>query len=502
MKKGNNKSSQGLEKVGLAICDLALSFFVVCGCGLKKVKFKKFDTWAYLLIVLFLFLSLAYSNLPFLNLTSWIVGGHLSPFAQRLLSSVSPWIYVLLFVAAISLPPLFFMGIKEFYLRRKFQTALDELGLKTASGKKPKVHKVIEFQKHKTKLVINSKGVGLDKYETKRADMTTAFGQIIEKISPCRDKKYVELLLCENDLPTKVTFKSMYPLIKKPYSFVVGDSLSGPITHSIRDLPHLLVAGTTGGGKSNFFRQAIVGLLKSSPHLQVYLLDLKRGIEVAEFSELPNVRIASNEMEAKLVLEKVLSEMDRRFDYLKEKKSKLIDPVGDNKDLIVVGIDEASELYGKESSNEARKELVKAARELTDRLAKLARAAGIHLILSTQKPVKEAIDTKVLENLPARMAFKMVSSAGSNVALGNNSAKGLPAIKGRGIWLFGSDSEEVQTPFIDEKQTDEELKAIMAEFSNKRRANLQPMIEFNQTVSKDPGKDFQANQVQVVSSEA
>ncbi len=496
----NKKSSaegKGLERLGLEGARLIWSFLLACGYGLRKVKFKSFDTWAYIFIGLFVLSSLVFSDLPFVKMINWIFGGSLSQFVQNLLASISPWISLILLILAIILPPLFFMGVRELYLFKKYQNSLDELGLKTASGRTPKVHKVIEVEKHKTKLIINSKGVGIDKYETKRGDMTTAFGQIIEKITPCRDKRFVELLICENDLPTKVTFSSMYPLVKKPNSFIVGDSLSGPIIQTIRDLPHMLVAGTTGGGKSNFFRQTIVGLLKSSPHLQVYLLDLKRGIEVAEFSSLPNVRIAANEMEAKLLLEKVLEEMERRFDYLKEKGSKLIDPIADKKDLIVVGIDEASELYGKESSNDARKELVKAARGLTDKLAKLARAAGIHLILSTQKPVKEAIDTKVLENLPARMAFKMVSSAGSNVALGNNSAKGLPAIKGRGIWLFGSDSDEVQTPYIDEKQTEAEIKAIMAEFESKKRFNLQPMIEFEKTSGKDHGKEFKDFQVQV-----
>jgi DNA segregation ATPase FtsK/SpoIIIE-like protein len=102
-----------------------------------------------------------------------------------------------------------------------------------------------------------------------------------------------------------------------------------------------LIAGTSGGGKSNFFRQALIGLLKSSPHLQLYLLDLKKGIEVVEFQDLPNVRIAADEATAVQVLKSVHAEMEKRFIYLMENKKKKINPIKDQKDLIVVAIDEA-----------------------------------------------------------------------------------------------------------------------------------------------------------------
>jgi S-DNA-T family DNA segregation ATPase FtsK/SpoIIIE len=230
-----------------------------------------------------------------------------------------------------------------------------------------------------------------------------------------------------------------------------------------------LIAGSTGGGKSNFFRQVVLSLLKNSKHIQFYLLDLKRGIEVVEFSDLPNVRIAKDEKEAVSYLEKIVLEMKARFKYLEENRKKKIVPEQDNKDLIVVAVDEASVLFGKERAGSENKEYIDKARDHIDELAKLARAAGIHLILATQKPVKESIDTKVLENLQGRMAFRMQSVAGSNVALGNKRAIELSDIKGRGIWQNGTFESEVQTPRLTDELLESELETIKKDFQEGRR---------------------------------
>ena len=171
--------------------------------------------------------------------------------------------------------------------------------------------------------------------------------------------------------------------------------------------------------------------------------------------------------------------MDKRYEYLEANGHKNIDPLRDKKDLIVVGTDEASVLFGQVKSNKKKRELMLKARELTDELAKLARASGIHLILATQKPIKESIDTKTLENLPARMSFKMSTHAGSNSMLGNAKAYALPDIKGRGIWKDGNKFIEVQTPFI----SDEELEQEIAELKGRKEGdgfkNFQTMLVWN-----------------------
>ena len=109
-----------------------------------------------------------------------------------------------------------------------------------------------------------------------------------------------------------------------------------------------------------------------------------------------------------------VAEMHRRYEILEHSRHKSIDPERDELDLIVVGIDEAAALLGR-GTNET-------ARNCMGELARLARAAGIHLIAATQKHVKEAISTEILDNLTGRMTFRMISTAASNVAMGGNYA--------------------------------------------------------------------------------
>ena len=116
------------------------------------------------------------------------------------------------------------------------------------------------------------------------------------------------------------------------------------------------------------------------------------------------------------------------------------------------------------------------ARELTDELAKLARAAGIHLIFATQKVTKETIDTKVQENIGGRMCFRMNSLPGSMTVLGNKKAFDLPDIKGRAIWTNGNNFYEVQAPFISEEDIKEEIELIKTQEENGKFKNFGEMI--------------------------
>ena len=217
----------------------------------------------------------------------------------------------------------------------------------------------------------------------------------------------------------------------------------------------------------------------------MYLIDLKRGVEVKEFAELPNVQVAKNEEEAVKILSVLKEEMDRRYEYLEREGYKNIDPIRDKKDLIVLGTDEASVLFGQVRSNKKKKDLMLKARDLTDELAKLARASGIHLILATQKPIKESIDTKTLENLPARMSFKMSTHAGSNSMLGNAKAYALPDIKGRGIWKDGNKFLEVQTPFISDEELEQEISEIKGRYRDHKFKNFQHILTWKNGTDKE-----------------
>ncbi|MBY0384102.1 hypothetical protein K2X05_02995 [bacterium] len=383
------------------------------------------------------------------------------------------------------------MGLPTMLKNMKYQSIFNVLGIKNGAGEFPEVVEVHDLGNDKELIQFRAKGVSVSEFETKSGNFATAYGKTAAEVRLGNNKKYIELLLSGKELPKLVFFEKIKEKYHQACSFIVGESLEDVITQRMDSLPHLLIAGSTGGGKSNFFRQVVLSLLKNSKHIQFYLLDLKRGIEVVEFSDLPNVKIARDEKEAVSLLEKIVQEMRNRFKYLEENRKKKIVPEHDNKDLIVVAVDEASVLFGKERAGSENKEYIDKARDYIDELAKLARAAGIHLILATQKPVKESIDTKVLENLQGRMAFRMQSVAGSNVALGNKRAIELSDIKGRGIWQNGTFETEVQTPLLSDELLESELEIIKKDFAEGRRRLQGEMFSTAQTITEKKRIDFE-----------
>lgn len=358
------------------------------------------------------------------------------------------------------------LGVNEHKTIQDYQKKIERTGIKGAEGAFLKVVAVNHPDDFKTTLVLKSVGIGLDKYQLKKADLESSFAQEIDLISIGPNPQIVILNLTKRKLPVMINFSDLEPSLVKPHSFIIGESMKGVLTRTIESLPHMLIAGTTGGGKSVFFKQMLLGLLKTTPHLQLYLLDLKRGVEMKDFAVLPNVQVAKNEAEAVKMLQSLKDEMERRFAYMEEKGYREIEPKRDKMDKIVIGIDEASVIYTKTKSNNG---LAQKAREITDDLAKLARATGIHLILATQKVSKETIDTKVQENIGGRICFKMNTMVNSVTVLGNKLAFELPDVRGRAIWASGNSFSEIQAPFMSDEQLKEEIELIAEEFKNKNR---------------------------------
>ena len=447
------KNGEVLENFVLMLLYCLFSIGRVCWFGLRRIDFKQLNTLSFFLLI---------NGIPLLVLFG-------TRHYQEALSLSLPLMGVLAVIT------LFACGFTPFRRYVVFQKAIEQASLKNGRGEKPKVKKIVPIGEHRLKVIVETCGVGINKFKAQKDSLTAGFRQKVEDITHGKDMGKVEIILCERDLPSVVGFHELYGYIKEPYSFIVGQSMQGAIVQKIQSLPHLLISGATGGGKSVFFRSTMLSLLKSSPHLQLYLLDLKRGVEVKEFAALPNVKTAKSEKEAKLILKFLVAEMHRRYKILEQSGHKSIDPVRDKLDLIVVGIDEAAALFGKRSGV--------AASSYVGELSRLARAAGIHLIISTQKPVKAAISTEILDNLAGRMTFRMTSVAASSAALGKNAAQNLPAIEGRAVWSNGSERRQVQAPFVNDELVDTELEEINQEFEDGTRQNFSQLLGLEKRVS-------------------
>lgn len=214
----------------------------------------------------------------------------------------------------------------------------------------------------------------------------------------------------------------------------LGKNIFGePIINTIDKMPHLLVAGATGSGKSVAVNSFILSLLFNlrPTELKLVMIDPKM-IELSGYEDIPHLLtpVVTQPKKAAETLRAVVAEMERRYKQLKEKGSKNIESynkaVAANEKLpyIVVIIDELADL------------MMTVQREVEDsiiRLAQMARAAGIHLIVATQRPSVDVLTGLIKTNLPTRISFKVSSKIDSRTILDGNGAE---TLLGMGDMLF------------------------------------------------------------------
>jgi len=243
----------------------------------------------------------------------------------------------------------------------------------------------------------------------------------------------------ENGVRLPVDFKALVENIPKDMALpiILGEDTYGRgLYRDLADMPHLLVAGQTGSGKSVFMVSILSTLcaLLGPDRLRLRLVDPKR-VEFAEFKGDPHVdgAVAYEVNEARAVLNSAVVEMEHRFEILEEARCRNIKEYNkahpkEALPYVVVAVDEFADLMlmGKRDERQA-------VEQSFVRIAQKARAVGVHLLLSTQKPMATVVTGLVKANLPARAAFQVSSSVDSRVILDENGAE---ALTGMGDMLY------------------------------------------------------------------
>jgi S-DNA-T family DNA segregation ATPase FtsK/SpoIIIE len=221
-----------------------------------------------------------------------------------------------------------------------------------------------------------------------------------------------------------------------PLTLALGKDIVGkPFVTDLKKLPHLLIAGTTGSGKSVGINSMVVSLLyRNSPdRLKLMMIDPKM-LEFSIYNDIPHLLtpVITNPKQAVTALSNMVAEMERRYQLMSQYKTKNID--GFNKKAkkegveelpyIVVIIDELADLM-MTSGKDVEYSIA--------RLAQMARAAGIHLIVATQRPSVDVVTGLIKANLPARISFRVGQKIDSKVILDSFGAESL---LGRGDMLF------------------------------------------------------------------
>lgn len=242
---------------------------------------------------------------------------------------------------------------------------------------------------------------------------------------------------------------------RSPLTFALGKDITGRIICcNMQKLTHLLVAGATGSGKSVCLNSIILSIVyKASPEdVKIILIDPKR-VEFSNYEALPHLimpEIVCDSQKAADTLAWAVDEMEKRFDMLQNARVKNIDEYNTTQDVldgkvkkmpfIVIIVDELADLM-----MTARKEV----EEKVCRLAQKARAAGIHLILATQRPSVDVITGLIKANFPSRISFALTSAVDSSTILDRVGAEKL---LGKGDMLYfpngAKDPQRVQGCFI------------------------------------------------------
>lgn len=249
-----------------------------------------------------------------------------------------------------------------------------------------------------------------------------------------------------------------------PLSTAVGVDISGnPRVTDIRKMPHGLIAGATGSGKSVFINSLLVSLLyKATPaELKLILIDPK-AVELAPYDEIPHLLspVISDPNEAAAALKWLTVEMDQRYEKLSaagvrniEQFNKLAEEkqeYGLKMPYILVIIDELADLM-MVASSEVQDYIV--------RITQKARAAGIHLIVATQRPSVDIVTGTIKNNIPTRIAFMVSSQVDSRTILDSSGAERL---LGRGDMLYLGNGDSQPTRLQGAYVTNQELENVVS----------------------------------------
>jgi len=292
-----------------------------------------------------------------------------------------------------------------------------------------------------------------------------------------------------NTRPAKVTLGDVFEAYPDANDWTLpvglGKDISGrAVFFDLSEMPHLLVAGTTGSGKSVMLNALLTSLLLTTDPRQVkmVLVDPKR-VELAQFGRVPHLitPVVTDVKKAANALSWAVGEMERRYEVLEQLGVRSVEGYNDRAETqmpyVVVVIDELADL------------MMQAGAKVEDaiiRLAQKARAVGVHLVVATQRPSVDVITGMIKANVPSRIAFAVSSQVDSRVIL---DGPGAEALLGMGDMLYKPVSaarpSRVQGAFISEAEVGRVVAATVEAASGRAEARFVEEVTQPRSVKED-----------------
>jgi S-DNA-T family DNA segregation ATPase FtsK/SpoIIIE len=322
-------------------------------------------------------------------------------------------------------------------------------------------------------------GTKMSKVSALKDDLSYALATTeIRILAPIPGKQAVGVEV-PNLTPNLVTLGDIYddlPQTASPVAVWLGKDISGnAVWTDLARMPHMLIAGTTGSGKSGCINTILTSiLLRATPDdVRMILIDPKR-IELSFYEQIPHLLapVVSSPKEATAVLANVIAEMERRYERLSQVRARNLPEANRafrergeaTLPYLLVVIDELADLMMISPQ---------AVEDAIIRLAQKSRAVGIHLVLATQRPSVDVITGMIKANVPSRIAFAVSSQTDSRVIIDQGGAESL---LGQGDMLFKplgtSRLQRVQGAYVGE----EEIALIVEQCRAQREQELDPSL--------------------------
>ena len=283
-----------------------------------------------------------------------------------------------------------------------------------------------------------NQSIPLQEWEKKRLAIETALGTTIVKLTYAKGKSRVLVYAVPagDDLPEKLEWKDSY---LSPDSFVLtlGKSYTGPVTVNLAHIPHILLGGSTGSGKSVLLKLLLMQALCKGA--EVYIADFKGGVDFPKVWH-QKCRMCFAEGDLCNILDRLVEELERRKSAFKALGCPNIDAYNETTKQplprLIFACDEVAEMLDKTGADSERKKLLSQIESMLSTIARQGRAFGIHLILATQRPDATIIPGQIRNNMDFRVCGR-ADSVLSQIILDSTSAAEQIPKDARGRFITG-----------------------------------------------------------------
>ena len=323
--------------------------------------------------------------------------------------------------------------------KRMAKDQLQSIGLTNHAGMVPELLRKKRNKAHPRVTIweFRNQSIPLAEWEDNRAAIEAALDISIIKMTYGKGKSRVLVYAvpAQIDLPEILCWKDKY-LSPESFVLVLGESLLGPVTVNLAHIPHILLGGSTGSGKSVLLKLLLMQAMKKGA--RVYIADFKGGVD---FPPLWNrdCRICFEETDLLDLLTGLVAELERRKEIFRTAGCSSIDTynksTGESLQRLIFACDEVAEVLDKTGADAERKKLLAQIENRLSTIARQGRAFGIHLILATQRPDAAIIPGQIRNNMDFRVCGR-ADSVLSSIILDNTDAADLIPKDARGRFLL------------------------------------------------------------------